>query len=171
MMTETINKGEKTMEGIPTTLYEIAPEMRQLMTEEDFDSERFDALAVAFEHKAEAITHFTGELDGFIAMGKEEIKRIQARVKTAENRKQSLKEYLQGCMQEAEIYELKFGTKSVKIAKNPPRVVIDSAEKVPAEFKTVETVTTIDKNALKKALKSKHIDGAHLEQGESLRIR
>jgi len=160
------------MEGVPTTLYEIAPEMRQLMTEEDFDSERFDALAIAFEHKAEAITHFTGELDGFIAMGKEEIKRIQARVKTAENRKQSLKEYLQGCMQEAEIYELKFGTKSVKIAKNPPRVVIDDEQSIPAKYKVIETITKIDKAGIKNAIKTgKEVSGCHIESGTSLRIR
>jgi DNA repair ATPase RecN len=157
--------------AIPSTLYEIAPEMRQLMTGEDFDSERFDALSVRFEEKAEAIVHYTGELDGFIDMGKAEIKRIQARVKTAENRKTALKQYLQGCMEEAEIYALELGTKTAKIQKNPPKLIIDDPNKVPADYKTVEMVTNIDKVALKRDLKQRHIDGVHIEQGTSLRIR
>ena len=61
--------------------------------------------------------------------------------------------------------------KKLKIQNNPPKIVIDNPDKVPAQFKTVETTVKIDKAAIKKTIKNKHVDGVHIEQGTSLRIK
>lgn len=51
------------------------------------------------------------------------------------------------------------------------RVVIDDEGAVPGEFKTEEVLTKIDKTALKKALSSGDVSGAHLEESISLQVR
>ena len=153
------------------SLYEIAPHLRVLMEAEEFDSEEFDALTEKFETKAQGLTHFIGELSGFADMAKAEAARITARAKAAQNRADSLKAYLKGCMEEAEILELNFGTKKLKIVNNPPKLIIDKEELIPAMFKTVETIVKIDKAAIKKAQKKYPVDGCHQESGTSLRIK
>jgi hypothetical protein len=154
------------------SLYEIAPELRVLMEAEDFESDRFTELAISFEKKAEGITYFMGELDGFVAIAKAEAKRISDRAKAAQNRADSLKEYLKACMETAEINELNFGTKKLKIQNSPPKLIVDDEDKISAAFKTVETVIKIYKAEIKRAIKSGvEVLGCHTEQGTSLRIR
>ena len=154
------------------SLYEIAPELRVLMESEDFESERFDELVMAFEKKAEGITYFMGELEGFVAIAKAEAKRISDRAKAAQNRADSLKEYLKACMETAEINELNFGTKKLKIQNSPPALVIDNAEKIPSDYKVVETIVKIDKAEIKRAIKAGvDVSGCHTETGTNLRIR
>jgi hypothetical protein len=154
------------------SLYEIAPELRVLMESEDFESERFDELVMAFEKKAEGITYFMGELEAFVEMAKAEAKRISDRAKTAQNRADSLKAYLKGCMEESGVLELEFGTKKLRVQDNPPKLVVDRVDEIPAEYKNVEIVTTIDKAAIKRVIKAgKHVSGCHTETGTNLRIR
>jgi hypothetical protein len=57
----------------------------------------------------------------------------------------------------------------MKIAKNPPKVVITEADKIPSEYQKQIIKIDIDKAAIKAAIKSgKTVEGARLEQGYRL---
>ena len=108
------------MGELTKSLYEIAPEIRALVEAEEFESEKLDELMIAFDKKAKGLVYFMGELDSFSDMAKAEAKRITERARAAQNRADRLKEYLKGCMEESEIFELDLGTKKLKIQNNPP---------------------------------------------------
>ena len=153
-------------------LYDIAPELRDaIMSEDEGMEERLTELAVAFETKAVSIRHIAGEIDGFIAMAKEEEKRINQQRKYAENRLARLKAYLHGCMADADVSKIEVGTTKITLQNNPPKLVIEDEELVPQKYKTVEQVISIDKNAIKADLKAGKVAGCHLEQGVSLRFK
>jgi len=159
------------MGGLTEALYEIAPAIREILEREEWDEEALDELTEKFEVKAAGVTYFMDELTAFSDMAKAEAKRITDRAKAAQNRADRLKEYLKNSMETAEIFELELGTKKLKIQNNPPKLIVDDAEAIPATFKTVETIIKIDKAAVKAALKKTPIDGVHLETGTNLRIR
>ena len=153
-------------------LYEIAPELRALMEAEDFESERFDQLTMAFEQKALGVSYFIKELKAFSAMAKDEAKRVTALAKAAESRADRLTAYIKNCMEASEIYELEADTVKFKIKKNPPAVVIDNEEIVPPEYRIVEVVKKIDKKAISADLKAgKEVQGCRLVQGDRLDIK
>ena len=56
------------------------------------------------------------------------------------------------------------------IQKNPPAVVIDNEEDIPKEY-YIPQDPKLDRTAIKKFLKDNEVSWAHLQQGESLRIR
>lgn len=155
------------------TLYEIAPELREAVMAEDFDDQLVTDLSIAFEHKAGGMMAIADELGAFVAMAKDEEKRIAAKRRAVENRIKRMKDYLQNCMETAEIFEVEAGTRKIALQKNPPKVVVDDEQSIPPRFFTVIPETfQLDKSALKDALKAgEEIDGAHMEQGMSLRVR
>jgi hypothetical protein len=57
----------------------------------------------------------------------------------------------------------------MKVRKNPPSVAIDDLSKVPTKFQHQKIEVTLDKVAIKNAIKAgEKVDGAHIEQGEKL---
>ncbi len=157
------------------TLYEIADEFSFLVDKEDLTEEdmtRLDELGTAIEVKAGNIMAVTDKLGYFVTMCKAEEKRISARRKAAENRIIAVNNYLQGSMEAADVYTIEVGTRKLAVQKNPPKVVIDAEEEIPARFfEIVPESTRLDKIMLKAALKSGSVTGAHLEQTLSLRKR
>ncbi len=119
--------------------------------------------------KAGGILKVMANLDGEIAARKAEEKRIADGRKTLENGKRRLKDLLAQCHECAGGGKLQVETWTVYKQKNPPRVVIDDVGALPMELTTV--TVTVDKTAVKAALKVGPVSGAHMEQGESLRIK
>ena len=155
-----------------TTLYEIAPALHDALTAEEFDEAAFDALVVAFEDKAKAIIHLSQSLDGFAEMARAEEKRIAEKRRAAEARNERIMAYLKRCMEVAEIAELPLGTMTAKIQTNPPKVVIDDEMLIPGDYVKIVQEKQIDKKLIAEAIKAgEKVDGAHLEQGTTLRIK
>lgn len=158
------------------TMYEIAEQFRALSAMDGTDEETAQAIAdtwesvgLAFEDKAvnyaKIITNDNNEAEGLGA----EIKRLQARKKALDNKTDRMNAVLYEAMQAAG--RVKFTTPlfTFSIQKNPASVVVDDEKAVPDEYKSYEV--KIDKTAIKEVLKSGTVPGAHLEQGESLRIK
>lgn len=156
-------------------LYEITEDIAAILTEEEWTEEtekRLEGLGMALEKKAENIIGLCTDLESFVTAAKAEEKRIADRRKAVENRVTHIKGYLQRCMESAEIMTLDAGTHSLRIQRNPPRVVVDSEETIPPRFFVIiPEQRQLDKKAIAEALKKEDIPGAHLEQGTSLRIR
>lgn len=158
------------------TMYEIAEQFRALSAMDGSDEELAQAIAdtwesveLAFEDKAEnyakIITQVKAEADNIAA----EVKRLTERQKGLKNKAQRMTETLYDAMNAAGKRKFKTTLFTFGIQNNPPSVVVDDEKAVPDEFKRHEV--TLDKTALKEALKAGEVAGAHLEQGESLRIR
>ena len=105
---------------------------------------------------------------------KEEISRLQERKGHLENSAARMKSVLQKAMTACNKPKFKTLLFSFGIQKNPPSVTLDTEDlsKIPAEYLIMQS-PKIDKGKIKEDLKAgKDLSGiAHLEQGESLRIR
>jgi len=87
----------------------------------------------------------------------------------------NLEEYLLVNMQRAGIQKIE-STQApffrISLRKNPPKVVIDSEDELPWEFKREKTIIEADKALIKDALKQGlTVAGAHLEQTERVEIK
>jgi hypothetical protein len=136
------------------------------------DEQLKEALVALEESKVEkcgnAICYLNMLKHGIEDMKAEE-KRIATMRKSLESRAKNLESafaYVLKNMGDKEVIT-KYGV--MKVRKNPPSVVIDDLSKVPTKFQHQKIEVTIDKTAIKAAIKAgEEVPGAHLEQGTSL---
>lgn len=127
-------------------------------------------LADKLENCCKYIKNEEATIDGL----KAEIDRLNARKKAKENAIERLKGLMKGALDAAGEKKLPCGTFTCSIQNNPPKAVVDvSIADVPAKY-LIPQAPTVDKKLILADLKA-NIEGveafAHLEQGESLRIR
>jgi len=130
------------------SMYKLTAEYQALMEVEEWTKEHdvlLDELAGDLEVKAENICKLLAELKGDIESFKAEEKRIAARRKQLENSSSRLKDYLQQCLESADIDNIKAGTFKVRIQANNPSVQIVDEELIPEEY----FVTVVDKRPSK----------------------
>lgn len=163
------------------TLYELSDDYMNLLTmaeDPDIDPEAFaDTLAGiegAIEDKADGYAKVIRTLEGDAAVCDAEAKRLRNKKQIIENNIKRMKSALQYAMEATGKTKFKTALFSFGIQKNPAAVVMDEGyiENIPERF-LIPQDPVIDKKAIKEALKSgEDLEGiAHLEQGESLRIR
>lgn len=146
-------------------VYEMAGEVDPEVIDDTLES-----IEGEIEDKAEGYGKIITQLNADADALADEIKRLQAKKKAAENAVDRMKRRLQESMDA-------LGTKTIqtrlfrfRIQKNPEHVVIDHPEAVPQKFLIAQD-PKVDKAAIKDAIKAGAlITWAHLEQGESLRI-
>lgn len=111
-------------------------------------------------------------IEGDISVMKAEEQRLADRRRATENRLKWLKDYIKEGMELAGLDKIKTATFTIALQNNPPRVEIDDMAKIPKQY-IIETISySPDKKAMADALKAgDKVEGAHLEQGRSLRIR
>lgn len=166
------------------SIYELTQEFEtlwQLMEDGLLDDE---ALAGAFDVakedlaiKLEGYCKFIKNLESDIAGLKEEEKRLATRRKTMENTVDRAKTAMQNAMRTAGEKKIPAGSFTCSIQANPPRVVLDEQyiENIPEKY-LVPQEPTINKKLMLEDLKENFntpelVGIAHLETGESLRIR
>ena len=152
-------------------LYEITGALKDLESGEFEDQQSLidtlEAVQGEFNEKAVSIVKFTENLNGDISAIDAEIKRLQARKRAIENKRQSVRDYLLHNMRECQITSIECPLFTAKLRKGIDSVVVDDESKIPDRF--IETVISykVDKKALKLALQSgEEIEGAHIKQGE-----
>ena len=97
---------------------------------------------------------------------------MMKRRKALENRATALKEYLKNNMESTGIVKIECPFFKLSIAKNPAALDLFDTSAIPDEYKRTETVTTIDKAAIKKAITAgKQIQGARVISGTRLVIK
>lgn len=166
------------------TLYEITGQMMQLLLmAEDPDSDEinpevyadtFEGLEGEFEDKCDAWVKVIRQLQADSASLKAENDRITARRRSIENSVDRMINTLKSAMIAVDKPKFKTTLFSYSVQKNPPKVVMDTDEltSIPVQY-LIHQDPKIDTAKLKDDLKAGvRLDGvAHLEQGESLRIR
>jgi hypothetical protein len=139
----------------------------------DLTDEQFkEALVALEENKVEkcgnAICYLNMLKHGIEDMKAEE-KRIATMRKSLESRAKNLENafaYVLKNMGDKEVIT-KYGV--MKVRKNPPSVVIDDMSKVPTKFQHQKIEVTLDKVAIKNAIKAgEEVAGCHIEQSEKL---
>lgn len=159
------------------TLYEIAAEYMTLLDmAEEIDEEVFkdtlDGIEGELEIKADNYAKVITELENRAEGLDKESKRLAERKKAIENNIKRIKDSLQGAMIATGKTKFKTELFNFGIQKNKPRLILDKGlEDIPMEYYIFQDPIA-DKDKITQELKEgKELDFAHLEQGESLRIR
>ena len=163
------------------TLYELTSEYMQLLEiAEDPDTDvrvlldTMEGVSGEIEEKADGYAKVMKELEGEELKIKNEVDRLNVRRLSISNNIRAMKLRLQESMKLTGKTKFKTDLFSFNVQKNPPSVVIDEQylENIPKEYLKYKD-PEIDKAKIKEDLKAgKDLTGiAHLEQGESLRIR
>lgn len=159
------------------TLYELSNDylaLLDLADDPDIDEQAFmdtlEGIEGALEDKADNYAIVIDEIKAKAEKYKKEIDRLSGMKKACDNAVDRMKRSLENVMKATG--KTKFDTELHKfsIQKNAPSLVIDDESKVPVHFLVVKE--EINKTAIKDAIKAgEEITFAHLEQGESLRIK
>lgn len=161
-----------------TSLYVLAGEYRaieQKLLDSDLDAktitDTLESVSGELEEKAINVAMFIRNIESSADQIDQAIKHMQERKKAMESKAESIKKYLLENMQRTGITKIESPYFTVQLKKNPPSVVVDNEVDINDKFKVTKTVTSIDKESIKLAIKSGEIvAGAHIEQKERLEI-
>ena len=159
-----------------SSLYELTGQFQELMDlieyNEDIDEQTLkdtlEGLEGEIEIKADGYAKVIKEFEAKIDAIKKESDRLSKKRKHYENSIKRMKEALETSMKITGKTKFKTDLFSFNIQKNAPKLVITGD--VPREF-LIPQPPKVDNNKIKNLLKVEKLDYAHLEQGESLRIR
>jgi hypothetical protein len=165
-------------------LYELVAQHRSLealATSEDLPPEvikdTLDGLEGELREKAVSVAHFIRNLEVVADSIDAAIEQMMVRKLRLEKRAASLQQYLLFNMIAAGISKVESPYFTLQVKKNPPTVVIDSENLIPAKYmRTPEPPPppkpAPDKKAIADAIKAgEEVPGAHTETHERLEIR
>lgn len=157
------------------TIYELTEQFKELMNLiEDGEytegqlADTIEGLEGEIEIKADGYAKVMKSIEGNIACLKAEIERLTKKRTSLEQSIARLKTSLEMAMRETGKTKFKTELFSFGIQKNPAKLIITGD--VPEEY-LVPQPPKVDNAKIKDLLKTKELDFAKLEQGESLRIR
>jgi hypothetical protein len=163
------------------SLYVIANEHRAMVErlmegQEDPQSiaDTIEAESYPLEVKAQNVAFAIRNLEATAAAIRQAEQEMAARRKKIENRAQQVRDYLQTCMEIANVSRIECPHFALAIKNNPPSVEVFEPDLVPAEYrKTPEPAApVIDKTAIREAIKAnKKVPGVMLVQGSRLEIK
>lgn len=163
-----------------TSLYEISLAYRADVAKlADLDlpaevvTDTLDAMAGELEVKAQNVVMYARNLQTTAAAIKEAEEQMAKRRKAIENRAKHLLEYVQGCMETAEVQKIECPHFRLAIQAKPPSVDVYEPDLLPVEYmRTPEPPPPApDKTAIAAAIKAgKEVPGARLVQGTRLAI-
>lgn len=159
-------------------LYELTGMYNQLwdlVEDEEMDLVQLEEALKSVEEdinaKAENLAKIIKQIDGDVTTIKAEIDRLTTKKKTLENKKDSIKAYLEEQLGIAGIDKVKTPLFTVAMQNNPPSLEVVNESLIPKMFYIVPD-PVLDKTAVKDLLKrGEEIPGVRLVQGRSLRIR
>ena len=162
------------------SLYEIAATYRDdaqrladLDLPADVVTDTLDAMIGELEVKAQNVVFFARDLQATAAAIKDAEEQMAKRRKAIENRARHLLEYVQGCMETAEVQKIECPHFRIAIQAKPPSVDVYEPGLLPVEYmRTPEAPPPApDKTAIAKAIKEGHeVPGARLVHGTRLAI-
>jgi len=147
------------------TLYDIATE------EEDVETltKLYDELQMELEEKAENVRVVLMQLKADEDLLNEEIKRLQKRKQAIAKNRENLKSLLAWTLQSAGVPKLKT-PKATFYFSTTKSVSLNDIEKIPEQYLKIEKKPL--KTEIKKALlRGEHIEGATIEESQTLNIR
>lgn len=157
------------------TLYEINEALGQILDNEElFDKEVFERAVAELnlnkEQKCENIIRMIKNMDSDVNAISEEIKRLQAKKKTLENKVTGLKGYLKSNLELEGRKNYKAGLFTITLRNNAASINVLDESLIADNFKKISY--TVDKTAIKEAIKNGEIiEGVEMVQTTSLTIK
>lgn len=127
-----------------------------------------------WEAKAVNVAKFLNQLSLDESQIDSEIERLTKKKKSLSNTYSSLHDLLLWQMQNFGKEEIKNPLINIKVRENPVSVIVKDENAVPVQFKTEKTTITVNKNAIKLAMKENSelkIDGVELTRTKKLSIK
>jgi hypothetical protein len=160
------------------SLYELTGEFQQVLNmaqdgeySQEAIKDTLEAIGLEIEDKADGYAKVIKVLEGNVAALKAEESRLAGRRKDIEDNIAFMKKSLEDSMRATGKIKFKTLLFNFGIQKNPPRLVIDDKKGVPEEL-LIPQEPVVNGAAIKELLKNgENLEYAHLEQGESLRIK
>lgn len=142
------------------------------LTQEEIEKQGND-LALALQNKSVSVIGYIRNTELMSDAIKTEIERLTAMKKAIDNKTDKFKEYVKVIMQELGLEKISTELGTLVVAKNPASVEINDETLIADEYKKEKVTVTIDKTAIKNAIKAgKDVQGARLiEDKTSLRIK
>lgn len=137
-------------------------------------ADTFESIEGEWEEKAVAVAAYIKNLEHIAEGIKDAIHAMEVRQVRLTNRANSLKAYLQFHFQAMGKTKLENELFVIKLAKNPPSVVIDDERAIPEKYwiQPPAPPRRIEKSAIAADIKAGHeVPGAHTFQGERLEIK
>lgn len=163
-----------------TSLYEIAATYRADVARlADLDlpaevvTDTLDAMAGELEVKAQNVVMYARNLQATAAAIKDAEEQMAKRRKAIENRAKHLIDYVQGCMETAEVQRIECPHFRLAIQAKPPSVDVYEPGLIPVQYMTQPEppAPAADKRAIAEAIKSgEEVPGARLVRGTRLAI-
>lgn len=141
------------------------------LTQEEI-AQVIDTLTDSIQEKAGNIALMMQNMDADIEAIKAEEDRLFSRRKALENKKTSLKQYLEDNFKMIGLDKVKTATHTISLQKNPPSVKILDKNLLPKDYLIHIEEWREDRRAILDAYKNgKEVPGAEILQTEGLRIR
>ena len=160
-----------------STLHELTNDFQALLemcqdpeVDQDMLRDTIEAVEGELEIKADGYAKVIQELEGKEEYLDKEIKRLSAKKNVVVNSISRIKRTLENAMIQTGKRKFKTDLFSFNIQKNPASLVIDDPDMIPNKY-LIPQDPKVDKTGIKELLKTGELSWAHLEQGESLRIR
>lgn len=153
---------------------EAADKLADLSLDEQTIADTLESMSGDLEVKATNTACVIRNMQALAASIKEAEAAMAARRKALEARAESVTKYLLDCMQHAGIQKIECPHFALAVRQNPPAVVINEPELIPAEFmrQPEPPPPAPDKKAIGDALKAgRDVSGAHLARGYRIEIK
>lgn len=161
------------------SLYEISKDYLTVLdsleideeTGEIMNSDALDAVSDELEAKAENVACYIKDLKAYAEAVKAEGEALAKRRKAAENKAESLKQYLASCMDMAGKNKLETARCRIGFRKTSIVNILDET-KIPAAYMVEKITYTPSKTAISEAIKAgEAVPGACVEEKRSVQIR
>jgi uncharacterized protein YdiU (UPF0061 family) len=158
------------------SLYNLADSYRQVLDNADLDQDvmqdTLDSIKEPLKDKADSIAWLIEFLQNNSKVLRDKAKSFTEEAKHQENKAKWLQEYLTNSLDLADIKKLQTENHILSVRNYKASTIVDNENKVPAEFRHVKEVVSVDKNAVYKALKNgEEVPGAHLKPNRKTSIK
>lgn len=164
------------------TLYELADEYMQIVRQlqeselpEEVVNDTLEGLALPVEEKARAVAVVICNLQENEDMIRRALDKLAARLDRIIERRDWLKNYLRTNMQRTGITKIEHPLITIRLRKNPAKVVVESPDEVPEEYygpQKPPPPREISKTLIKAAIDAgKEVPGAYVTQEERIEIK
>ena len=155
-----------------TNLYEISQELRTVLSEGEINEEALNAVCIAFNDKALALSHYIRGLQSDENEVQLEIDRLRERQEYFKARSERLKKYLLDNMIACNIEKIDLPVFTIKTRLCPESVSVRDDWVIPEQYYIEKIEKRLDKERIRRELKAGVIiDGCELARNIKLEIK
>ena len=133
---------------------------------------RWRACRASSRRRPSAPAEYVRSLEAEASAIEEARKGMERRQRSLTRHAERLREYVKNHMERTGLPKLKNHYLTLRVQNNPPSVVVDDEKSIPDEYKRTETVTTLLRAEIARALKAdEEVPGSHLQRSTRLVIQ